>query len=215
MKKLFSIALLLLPLLLINCATTKILSVRHPDVDASPYKTVMVGLVGHNLQERAQYENYLINKLQRASKTDFVASHAIFNPLKEYKPEETKMVLEDNKIEAILLGAKGKLDNYSSVFYMPTFDTTTSTTSGYVDGKYVSLSTDSATQGTQAIPYSIYSLEYEVVLWDLKTKKRVWAASSVTTGDGGFAMSLSNAVIKELKKSGFIEAKEVTKKSRR
>lgn len=199
--------------LLSGCATTSIQAVKHPNAPSRPYGTILV-FIDEDYQAKVKYEDYLVKKFKGVSNTNVISHHSLFNPLKKYPLNEVLKILKENKIEAVLMGQRGELTSYSSTFFMPTFQTTTGSASGYVGNQFVNLSTRSTSTGTQAIPYTTYSLKYLVNLMDVKTKKPIWFSSSETVGDGGFVESLSSAVIKELGKSGLIVMKVPSKRRR-
>lgn len=203
-------AVLVCFLLLTGCATTYIQSVRHPDAPPQPYNTVLV-YIDENYREKVKYEDFLIKKLKNVSETRFVAHHDIFNPLQQYTAKEVLKILTTNDIEAVLFGQKGSLDSSSSTIIVPTLQTSTTRASGNVGTQHVNLSGISTSTAMLAVPTTTYSLKYTATLFDVKKNKTVWLSSSTTVGDGGFEESLSNAVIKEMRKSDLIVMKPKVK----
>ncbi len=197
-------------LVLTGCATTYIQSARHPDAPTQPYKTILV-FIDENYREKVKYEDYLIKKMRNVSDTKFIAHHDLFNPLQQYPVKEVLKILTTNDVEAILIGKKGELNSSTSTIIVPTLQSSTTNASGNVGTQSVNLSGVTTTTGMLAVPSTSYSLQYTASLFDVKKNKTIWFSSSTTYGDGGFEESLSNAVIKEMRKSDLIVMKPKVK----
>lgn len=192
MKKLL---LLIIPLFLISCATTKISSFVNPDIDISNYKSILVFGNIRDIEIRKTVESDIVSVFLE-NNINCISSINILSPLKDYSEQERKEILIKNKIDGIMTVCI--ISSGENSAYIPQ-QTHTNYSSQYVNGQLISIPY-TTTSGGYSVSYP--KADFEITLTDIASGKLAYKATANSEGDEFSDMktisrSLAKEIIKE------------------
>lgn len=177
MKKIvLGLVVLVVSIVMLSCATTKISSFTNPDINISDYKKILVYGNSRDIDFRKTLEADLVNAF--AEKQIDVASHIdLISPLKEYTKSELQEIYLENNIDCILEVAV--LDASTGTAYVPQ-QSYTNYSSQWVNGQLISIPY-TTTSGGYSVSYPKGS--FEIILTDAKTDEVALKATANSEGD--------------------------------
>ena len=195
MKEL-KIIYLLLVFLFSGCATTKIVSIKNPEVSTFNFKKVLVYALTDDLILRETAEDIFVEEFEKQNLKSVSALKLL--GFQQRNENELKELLKKNDIDCCLLVILSK--KYSSVYIPPTFQ---------VDNTIKEFPTVRQREGYYT---SLPKLESTAILYSLFPVKEIWRSgcksqqTTTTTGtitirysDKRLIHSLSEKIVQKLK----------------
>ena len=193
-KYYFVILFLIFAMFLVGCADTTLSTIRNPELSQIKFGKILVVAPFSDIGLRKQTENNFIAKFN-LSGMNAISSIQIIPPVKDYNEQELLNILEQNKIDGILV--VGLKDYWTSQTYVPKSSSSQGTASSYGNSLYYR----SYTQEYGGYYISKPNITFEIRLFDSKSSQVAWLTSSLTKGNG-FAdyNTLANSLAKEVVK---------------
>jgi len=163
-----------------GCARTSMTSMPAPELAGRSFHHILVvaGLADLGLRRDMELRIATHNSV---GNYEFVPSHQIFFPGRQYKPDEVASLLHEHQIDATLVVLPGDV-GATSGYVPPT----------YTSGCTVWTSTQGCTQVTTTqtggFTYSKPWAQFTASLYDANTGKAIWVATA-TTGGNAYARS--------------------------
>ena len=212
-KYFFVILFLIFAMFLVGCADTTLSTIRNPELSQIKFGKILVVAPFSDIGLRKQTENNFIAKFN-LSGMNAISSIQIIPPVKDYNEQELLNILEQNKIDGILVA--GLQDYWTSQTYVPKSSSTQGTASSYGNSLYYR----SYTKEYGGYYISKPNVKFEIRLFDSKSGQVAWLVTSVTRGNAfadynTLANSLAKEVVKKLIEENMLELtvtenKEVT-----
>jgi len=193
-KYYFVILFLIFAMFLVGCADTTLSTIRNPELSQIKFGKILVVAPFSDIGLRKQTENNFIAKFN-LSGMNAISSIQIIPPVKDYNEQELLNILEQNKIDGILV--VGLKDYWTSQSYVPKSSSSQGTASLYGNSLYYR----SYTQEYGGYYISKPNVKFEIRLFDSKSGQIAWLVTSVTRGNA-FAdyNTLANSLAKEVVK---------------
>ena len=193
-KYYFVILFLIFAMFLVGCADTTLSTIRNPELSQIKFGKILVVAPFSDIGLRKQTENNFIAKFN-LSGMNAISSIQIIPPVKDYNEQELLNILEQNKIDGILV--VGLKDYWTSQTYVPKSSSSQGTASSYGNSLYYR----SYTQEYGGYYISKPNVKFEIRLFDSKSGQIAWLVTSVTRGNA-FAdyNTLANSLAKEVVK---------------
>ena len=202
-KKYFVVfTILLISIILIGCAETRLETVRNPNLSRIKFKKILVVAPFTDIGLRRQTENAFVSKFT-STEVQSVSSLQILPPIKDYTDSELMGILDRDRVDGILTIALK--DYWTSQSYVPRSSSTQGSANLYGN----SLSYSSYTQEYGGYYVSKPNVNFEIRLFDRRTGEVAWLVSSTTSGNAfadyrDLANSLAKKVVSELKKENML-----------
>jgi len=201
--KFFFILSTIATLFFTSCAFTDINSFADPDFAGARYKKIMVKCEGTDMRTVKKIERLFCEKLNSSSSTAAIADFEIFLPTREYSDDDFYSTLEKRGVDAFLI--LELTDKYFEEYQNPTYVSSKRVTR-YRYGRRVTTERTIVTGGDIS---QLPNLKYRLTLYDTKTGRKAWIASSHTSGSeladlSIMIESLAGKCLEELKAKGMI-----------
>ena len=173
-KLLSLLVALVICVVLSSCAHTKIMNTwRDPGYEGTP-KRVLVHMIARNPTAKAMLENQFVDQLEKRGMVAFASYNFLADQLFLDKEAIKKLAIE-KQIDTLLIGAPtnrkdletlrpGQMSYGTAVYENPD------------DGFYAAVSAYTYQPGT----YAEEEVASEIVVFDVKTRRRVWTALAKT-----------------------------------
>jgi hypothetical protein len=192
----------------VQCAVSSMVSFKDPSTSSRKYTRLLL-YVNADLQTQEHVANGVIRKINPIAGTTIVSANKIFTPTRKYSLSETKNLLSQHGIEAIIfadaLGAASSQYNIT----IPQSRSETAHTTGSIGTTSFHATTTYRSTGFAVVPVTVLSYTYRVSIYDVSQKKQIWIAEGSTAGYDIKSM-ISSSITKtvgEIKKSGLINVK--------
>lgn len=176
MKKLVLASVILV--ILSGCAITRITSIRDPEFASVSYQKILVVAPFYDIELRQNTEKAFQEEFSQRG-INVLTAMQILPPTRNYSDAELEELLDRYEIDAILVVALA--DYWESKTYVPESSTTKGKVSVSPFGN--SLYYNSATSKSGGYYISKPKVKFECRLFDVKTGKVSWMASTVTSGN--------------------------------
>ena len=203
-KKYFLVILVLvLTMFLVGCAVTTLSTIRNPELSQIKFGKLLVVAPFSDIGLRKQTEDAFIAKFN-LSRMNAISSIQRIPPVKEYNEQELLKILEQDKIDGILV--VGLKDYWTSQTYVPKSSSSRGSASLYGNSLYYR----SYTQEYGGYYISKPNVKFEIRLFDSKSGQVAWLATSLTKGNAfadynTLANSLAKKVVKMLIEENILE----------
>lgn len=197
--------LVLLVATLSSCASTVLSTYKAPTVKSEPYKKIAF-YTPADLDTQIYVSNLVKSKFSKNSKTMAVSTLEFFMPSKNYTDKQVVTTLKKNGVDACFTATLQGVSVDQSSIVLPTFNTATATTQGYLGNQPVSLQTTYMAVGSTVVPYTVETWAYQMELYDIDKKGVVWVASGRVSGSDYKSMvnSLVSKTMLAMKRDGII-----------
>jgi hypothetical protein len=198
---------LLISLFVSGCASTKVASYRDPEFATANYSRILVIVPFSDFESKQIAEAAFADECESAGLSCKLGGE-LLSPTRSYSPDEIKNIVEENKIDGVLLVTL--TEAWTDQSYIP--QSSTSTTKGQLNSignsVYYSSTTSKMTSGGYYI--SKPRVTFRSQLFDVKTGKVAWAATSLTRGNayaklGRLMSSLASSTIDKLIGDGLVQ----------
>jgi hypothetical protein len=174
----------------LSCTYAKTTTQINNDFIGNQYAKIMVGALIGDIELQKIAENKLVSNLAYDSIKALRMSDVFFGGISDYTSNEIEGKLAESKVEAILIifnAASGEKSTYVPATYHTVFNGNTATTRTY--GGY-----------NINKPYA----NFDAVLYDAKTSKKIWIASIKTRGNAfasynDLVIKMAGEVVRKLK----------------
>ena len=202
-KYFFVILVLIFAMVLIGCADTTLSTIRNPELSQIKFGKLLVVAPFSDIGLRKQTEDAFIAKFN-LSGMNAISSIQRIPPVKDYNKQELLKILEQDKIDGILV--VGLKDYWTSQSYVPKSSSSRGSASLYGN----SLHYQSYTQEYGGYYISKPNVKFEIRLFDSKSGQVAWLATSLTKGNAfadynTLANSLAKKVVKMLIEENMLE----------
>lgn len=200
--KKWTLVLLTIPIFASCIAKTDLQTIVRPEWSPHSFNRILVFHNSGDLGERKTIEDQF-----SAANTAFVAAHEVLFPGEDYSESEVRGILQDNRIDAVLLVDPAGQGSSTSV--IPGQMTTRCTVT--VDGECQQTRTTATGPTTIAKPYANFSAQ----LLELETGTVVWTASAESGGNAftdqdDLRKSLVSEIIEEFRSIGIVASPDDT-----
>lgn len=195
-KYFYVILFLIFTVFFMGCAETKLDTVRNPELSRIKFENILVVVPFTDIGLRRQSENAFISHFASADMRA-ISSLQLIPPIKDYDEQELWNILNQNRIDGILVVA---LKNFwTSQSYVPRSSSTYGSARLYGG----SLHYQSYTKEYGGYYISKPNVSFETRLFDRESGQVAWLVTSTTRGNafadyGNLANSLAKKVVKEL-----------------
>jgi hypothetical protein len=162
--------------LICGCADTNVTSFRDPDFKDTVYKKLLIVVPFSDLDLKKTAEESLKNAFQ-AKGIEVLIGIQTIPPTRDISYEELSKILNINVVDGVLVLAVS--DYWKDQAYVP--ETSTSRGSAYIIGN--SIQYNSTTNKSGGYYISKARIKFECRLFDVKTGKVAWMATSMTRGN--------------------------------
>ncbi|MBN3033199.1 MAG: hypothetical protein JW873_03810 [Candidatus Saganbacteria bacterium] len=162
--------------LICGCADTNVTSFRDPDFKDTVYKKLLIVVPFSDLDLKKTAEESL-QKAFQAKEIEVLIGFQTIPPTRDFSYEELSKILKTNGIDGVLILAVS--DYWKDQAYVP--ETSTSRGSAYIIGN--SIQYNSTTNKSGGYYISKPRIKFECRLFDVKTGKVAWMATSMTRGN--------------------------------
>ncbi len=201
-KLLIGLSLFSLFVITFSCAKTEITSFKDPNANNYNISKILVIATNLNLPSRENLEEKTATKLTENGVVG-ISSLKLFYPTRQYSEEEYLKILDNNKIDGILILELS--DAYSKQVYIP--ESYSSKSKGTVIGNQVNINTKTYKHGGYYLNKPV--VHFNIELFNTRDGSLLWVGSS-RTGGNAFADvddlfdSLSETAIEKLTEDGLL-----------
>jgi hypothetical protein len=198
--------IVLIMLVASGCASTKVASYRDPEFATANYSRILVIVPFSDFESKQTAEAAFADKCESVGLSCKMGGQ-VLPPTRTYSPDQIKNIVQENDIDAVLLVTL--TDAWTDESYIP--PSSTSTTKGQLNSignsVYYSSTTSKMTSGGYYITKPRVTSRSQ--LFDVKTGKVAWAATSLTRGNayaklGRLMSSLASSTIDKLISDGLV-----------
>ena len=202
-KYFFVVLFLMLAIFLSGCASTTLSTISNPELSQIKFGKILVVAPFSDIGLRKQTEDAFIAKFN-LSGMNAISSIQRIPPVKDYNEQELLKILEQDKIDGILV--VGLKDYWTSQSYVPKSSSSRGSASLYGN----SLHYQSYTQEYGGYYISKPNVKFEIRLFDSNSGQVAWLATSRTKGNAfadynTLANSLAKKVVKMLIEENMLE----------